>query len=98
MPKVFTMKTVPLGKARAELSNLIAELQKTNEPVFITKDGQRAAVILSADEFDSMIETLDILSDPETMADLKRSRAEYEAGAVFTSAEVFAELKTLGRL
>jgi len=87
-----------LATARIEFSKIIAEVQDTNERVDITKNGERAAVILSADEFDSIIETLDILSDPETMADLKRSRAEYEAGDVYTLEEVKAELKALGRI
>ena len=98
MTTIQYMRTVSLATARIEFSKIIAEVQDTNERVDITKNGERAAVILSADEFDSIIETLDILSDPETMADLKRSRAEYEAGDVYTLEEVKAELKALGRI
>lgn len=91
------MTTVPLAEARAQLSKLIDEAVRTHERVEVTKNGRRAAVILSADDYDSLIETLDILGDAETMADIREAEAltddQWIPGDV-----VEAELRAAGRL
>lgn len=59
------MTTLPVAEARANLSRLIDEASTTHERVEITKNGHRAAVLLGADDYDSMRETIAVLSDPE---------------------------------
>lgn len=98
MTTIQYMRTLSLAAARIEFSKIIAEVQETSERVDITKNGERAAVILSAEDYDSLLETIDVLSDPSLMEDLKRSRAEAEAGDVYSLEDVKAELKKLGRL
>ncbi|WP_420112052.1 type II toxin-antitoxin system Phd/YefM family antitoxin [Pseudactinotalea sp.] len=88
------MTTVPLAEARANLSRLVDEAVRTHERVEVTRQGRRAAVILSADDYDSLIETLDILNDEATMTDLH----EAETSEVFSLAEVTDELRAMGRL
>ncbi|MDG4833098.1 hypothetical protein O7627_27885 [Solwaraspora sp. WMMD1047] len=44
-------------------------------------------------ECESMRETLDLLSDDEAIADLRRSRADFAAGDTFSADEVRAELE-----
>lgn len=91
------MTTVPLAEARANLSKLVDEAVRTHERVEVTKNGRRAAVILGADDYDSLMETLDILSDAATMADVREARSltddQWIAGDV-----VAAELRAAGRL
>jgi prevent-host-death family protein len=92
------MTTVPLAEARAQLSKLVDEAVRTHERVEVTKNGRRAAVILSADDYDSLMETLDILSDAETMAAIRRADADIAAGRISTLEEVEAEMRASGRL
>lgn len=56
------MSTLPLAEVRANLSKLVEEAVRTHERIEVTSQGRRAAVILSADDFDSIMETLAILS------------------------------------
>ncbi|MGA8255711.1 MAG: type II toxin-antitoxin system Phd/YefM family antitoxin [Nocardioides sp.] len=92
------MTTVPLAEARAQLSRLVDEAVRTHERVEVTKNGRRAAVIMSADDYDSLIETLDILSDAEAMAEIRRADADVADGKIYTLEEVQAEMRSLGRL
>jgi len=92
------MTTIPLAEARAQLSKLVDDAVRTHERIEVTKNGRRAAVIMSADDYDSLMETLDILSDAEAMADIRQSEVDIEAGRVSTLAEVEAEMRSLGRL
>lgn len=88
------MTTVPLAEARANLSRIVDEAVRTHQRVEVTRQGRRAAVILGADDYDSLIETLDILNDPAAMADLQES----ETGEVYSLDAVTEELRSTGRL
>ncbi|SHH45669.1 prevent-host-death family protein [Jatrophihabitans endophyticus] len=92
------MTTVPLAEARAQLSKLVEDAVRTHERVEVTRNGRRAAVIMSADDYDSFMETLDILGDAEAMAEIRRADADIAGGNVSTLDEVEAEMRTLGRL
>jgi prevent-host-death family protein len=51
--RILYMTTVPLADARAHLSKLVDEAVRTHERVEITRNGQRAAILMSADDFDA---------------------------------------------
>lgn len=92
------MTTVPLAEARANLSRLLDEVVRTHQRIEVTRQGRRAAVILSAEDFDTIIETLDILSDPEAMRELRTADEEVARGELVTLDEVTEEMRALGRL
>jgi prevent-host-death family protein len=90
--------TVPLAEARANLSQLVDDAMRTHERVEITRNGRRAGVLLSAEDYDSIMETLDILSDSEAMADLREADAAIARGEVYTLEQVESEMRAMGRL
>ena len=92
------MTTIPLAEARARLSELVDEAVRTHERVDITRNGRRAAVLMSADDFDALQETLDILADPEAMREIEEGRRDIREGRVYTLEEVTAEMRASGRL
>lgn len=92
------MTTVPLAEARANLSRLVDEAVRTHERVEVTRQGRRAAVILSAEDYDSIMETLEILSDPELVREIREAEAEVERGEVYSLEEVTEEMRAHGRL
>jgi antitoxin YefM len=90
------MTTLPLAEVRAQLSKLVDEAIRTHERIEVTRQGRRAAVILSADDYDSIMETLAILSDQELLREIRA--AEADDGHVFTLDEVTEEMRAAGRL
>jgi len=95
--RILYMVTLPLAEVRAQLSKLVDEAVRTHERIEVTKNGRRAAVILSADDYDSLIETLDILGDAEAMAAIRE--AESLADDQWIPGDVVqAELRAAGRL
>ncbi len=66
-------KFVPITKAKNELLEIIRQVEKEHTTIAVTKNGVPAAVILSMEKFEGLFETLDILSDEETMKSLKKS-------------------------
>lgn len=89
---ILYMTVIPLAEARANLSRLIDEAVRTHQRIEITRNGARAAVVLSADDFDSLMETLDILADADLVGELHQAQLEANAGDVFTLDEVLNDL------
>jgi antitoxin YefM len=65
------MKTFPLSEVKIKLSRLIDELNATDEEIVITRNGTPAAVLVSAEEFESWRETKTILSDAAMMSEIR---------------------------
>ena len=57
------MTVLSLADARASLSKHIESAATTHERFEITRNGARVAVLLSADDYDSLVETVDILAE-----------------------------------
>jgi len=85
-------RIVPFSHARAELSDLLDEVEQTHEHVEITRNGRPAGVLLSAEEYAVIQETLEVLGDGGVLDALRESEADVRAGRVQTLAEVRREL------
>ncbi|MFE5708896.1 type II toxin-antitoxin system Phd/YefM family antitoxin [Rhodococcus koreensis] len=72
------MTTLPVADARAQLSRLVDEAERTHERFEITRNGHRAAVLLGADDYDALRETIAVLSDTNLLAAHLAGRAEVE--------------------
>lgn len=70
----------PLTEARSRLSEIVEDVVATGSDFVITKHGRPAAVVVGYDEYESLLETLNILSDPETMAALALAEADLARG------------------
>ena len=85
------MKAVPLGEAKDKLSALVDEAEATHEIITITRHGRPAAVLMSADDLESLQETLFWLSKPGIRESIAEAEREYAAGATTNGADLRAE-------
>ena len=79
-------QTMTVTDAKARLSELVAAVATTHDHIEITRNGEPAAVLISATELDSLRETIAILSDPDAVAQIRESQADIAAGRL-TDAE-----------
>ena len=86
------MRIVPFAEARARLTELLDEVERRHEHLVITRRGKPAAVVLSPAEWDAIEETLEVLQDADTLADLRLSEQDVAAGRLFSLDEVRREL------
>lgn len=75
------MSSAPLTEVRERLSEVVDEVSTEGTEMTITKHGRPVAVILGIEEYESLIETLNILSDPDTMAAIGEGLAELDDDA-----------------
>ncbi|MFH0984156.1 MAG: type II toxin-antitoxin system Phd/YefM family antitoxin [Candidatus Omnitrophota bacterium] len=73
-------KTLPLSEVKVKLSAIVAGIVRRSDEVIITRNGKPAAVLISADEYDSWKETQEIKRDPDLMRQIRESEEAYRKG------------------
>ena len=74
------MSMLTATKARNNFADLLKEAE--NEVVQITQHNKPAVAVMSWNIYESLLETLEILSDPETLERLRQGEKDVEAGRV----------------
>ncbi|MCQ3802544.1 MAG: type II toxin-antitoxin system Phd/YefM family antitoxin [bacterium] len=77
------MTPTPLTEARNRLSEIVDEATATGSEIVITRHGRPAAVVMGYQDYESLIETLNILSDTETMRALTEAEGDLASGNLF---------------
>lgn len=85
-------KTVPFTVARATLSDLLDEVHASRDHVVISRNGRPVALLMSLDEYESLQETIEVLSDEELMEQLRESEEDVKAGRTYSLEEVKRDL------
>jgi prevent-host-death family protein len=70
------VNTAPLSEVRDKLREVVDTVVETGTEYVITRHGRPVAVVLSFDEYESLVESLNILSDDEAMAAIVEGEEE----------------------
>ena len=81
-------ETLSLTELRPRLSELLDRAHDHFDRFRITRRGRAEAVLLSAEEFDGLLETLEILSDRKLVRQLVAADEELATGGGHSLAEV----------
>lgn len=73
-------RTLPITKAREELTTLVDNAHKRLDDYVITVNGIPAAVLISAAEYDSWKETNEIMSNPGLVKAIRKGENEIDKG------------------
>jgi prevent-host-death family protein len=85
-------KTLPISEVKAKLPELVTGVSEREEEVVVTKNGRPAAVLVNYAEYERLKETIDVLSDPDLMRQIRTSQRYFGKGAKGLSFEdVFGE-------
>ena len=86
------IRTVPVTEAKAKLLELVSGVNERDDEVIITKKGKPAAVLISVEEFESLKETVSLLTNPELMKQISSaSRYFGKGGSGASFKDVFGE-------
>lgn len=73
--------TLSITEARKRIFDLAEEVQKPGSYFILTEKGQPKAVIISYEEYESIMETLDVMQEmPELGQELRESRGAVKRG------------------
>ncbi len=85
-------KTLPISEVKTRLPELVTGVAEREEEVVVTRKGKPAAVLVNFAEYERLKASLDILSDPDLMDQIRKSRRFYASGKRGLSfEEVFGE-------
>jgi len=96
MTRIVVMSdvTLPLAEIKKRLSEIVDGVESRHDRVVLTRNGRPAAVILSPEDLESLEETLEILSNPAAVREIRKAENEVERGKVLTADELRAKYLT----
>lgn len=85
---IWHMRTLTVTEVKARLNELVDDAESTHEQIMITKHGRPAAVIVAAEDLESLQETVYWLSQPGVRESVAEAEADIEAGNTVSSDEL----------
>jgi prevent-host-death family protein len=86
------MKAVTATRAKNSFLEILRDAEERGEEILVTRNGRPCAVVVSAEEWDTLLETIEILSDPVLMKKIDRARRERNAGWFLSHEEVWKKV------
>jgi prevent-host-death family protein len=84
-------ETLPLAEIKAHLSEIVDRVEREHERVVLTRNGRPAAVIMSPADLAALEDTLELLSDPAALAEIRAAREDVAAGRGVSAEELRAK-------
>lgn len=73
---------LPLAEIKKRLSEIVDGVEERHDRVVLTRHGRPAAVLMSPDELEALEETLDLLSNPDALREIRAAEDAVAAGDV----------------
>ena len=86
---------ISLKELRPQLPKVIGRIDERLDRYIVTRRGIAVAVMLSVDDYESLMETLDILADPQAMAGIRKGRGDARQGRTRSWHEIKRRLAKL---
>jgi antitoxin YefM len=75
MTRILVMsETMSLAAVKARFSELVDRVERQQDRVVVTRNGKPAAVLISAEDLESLEETLAVMSDRSIAAQIRESQ------------------------
>ena len=87
------MTVESLREVRDHFSEVVDRVEHHHERVTVTRNGRPVAVLISPADLAELEETLDVLSDPDALADIREADAAYAGGDVVRGADAIRSLR-----
>jgi antitoxin YefM len=86
-----TEEYISISDAKTRLLEVLRRIEEQHGKVVITKNGIPKAVLLHYEDFEGLLETIDILSDSRTVEGVKKGLKDIRAGKVVSLKEAFKD-------
>ena len=74
------MVSEPLRTVRDHLSEFVERVERQHERIVITRNGRAAAILVSPEDLAALEETLELLSDPVALRELREAKEALAEG------------------
>ena len=80
--------TITLKELRPELPEVIKDVDTKLDRYIVTKRGKPIAVMMSVDDYEGFLETIEILSDRDVVKGIRKAKREIKEGKTISLAEL----------
>lgn len=85
-------KNMTLKNLRPKLPQVVKDIDSKMDRFIITKRGKPVAMMMSIDDYETLLETIDILSDTKLAKRIKQAEKDVKAGRVKSLEDIEKEL------
>jgi prevent-host-death family protein len=75
-------KIMPVTKVKRNLLDILKHMEKEEETIALTRNGEPIGVMMSLSRYEGLLETIEILSDRKIRTVLNASKKDFKAGRV----------------
>lgn len=76
----MSVMTVPVTEAKQRFTEIVKGVEECFDRYLVTKNGRDAAIVMSAGEYESLLETIDVLASKKEMRALVEAMEESRGG------------------
>ncbi|HAH20129.1 MAG TPA: prevent-host-death protein [Candidatus Omnitrophica bacterium] len=82
------VNTITLKELRPELPAIIKKIDSRLDRYVVTRRGKPVAVMISPDDYEGLLETVEILSDKESVKRIKQAKQQIKEGRTVSLEEL----------
>lgn len=86
------LKDLSISEARHEITSLPERFAENPGAIAVTRRGKPVLAIMAWDFYESIIETIEILGDPDLMSALRQGIKDIEKGRTYSMDEIGQEI------
>lgn len=76
-------KIISVSQAKAQLLKLARQADEEGQAYLLTRDGHPLAALVPIEDYESLLETSDVMSDPATLRHLEEALEDERAGRLW---------------
>ena len=82
---------LPVTKVKRELLDILKRMEEDQATIALTRNGEPVGVMMTLSRYESLMETIEILSDRTILESLKKSKKDFEEDRVLSDEEVWQD-------
>jgi len=82
---------LPVTKVKRNLLDIVKSIEQEGATIALTRNGEPVSVLMPLSRYEGLLETIDILSDKQTMRSLEKSEKDFKSGRVFSHEQVWKD-------
>ena len=87
------VNTITLKELRPELPKVIERIDTRFDRYIVTRRGKPVCIMMGVDDYESLLETMDILGDPALVKRIKKAEQNFAEGKTVSLAELRKKLE-----
>ena len=83
-------KIIPITKVKKDLLDIVKEMVNEDSTITVTKNGRAVGIMMSPDRYEALLETIEILGNPEIVKALAASSKDFKSGRIYSHRDVWS--------